>query len=194
MRGEPTRRTRVIVTIVVFVVLAVGVLFGVRAIIDAAPAPSAASTASPTATSDVGFVYTSDEFGYRIRFPEEPTEQSRTVPSDDGEIETTSAVWDNGVRSLVSTGATYPAGAPTDVTGSLKSSLDGLVASTPDAQLLSSDPITLAGLTAVSATISVPSGTLIVVIAIDGDTQYQLVSANLDPDTAEGFFATFELT
>lgn len=193
--GEPSRRSRVTAIVVVFALLAVGLFFGIRAIIEAAPAPIPAPTASPSASSsDVGVSYTSDEFGYRIQFPAEPTEQSRTVPSDDGDIETTSAAWDNGVRSLVSTGATYPAGVLADVTGSLQSSLDGIVANTPDAQLVASDPITLAGLTAVSATISVPSGTLIVVIAIDGDTQYQLVSANLDPETAEGFFATFELT
>jgi hypothetical protein len=190
--AEPSRRTRVVAIIAVFAVLAVGVFFGVRALIDLAPAPTASPT--PTATPDVGVVYTSDAFGYRIQFPAEPAEQSRTIPSDDGDIQTTSAAWDNGVRSLVSTGATYPAGVLADVTESLKSALDGLVANTPDAELVSSDPVTLAGLTAVSATITVPSGTVIVIIAIDGDTQYQLVAANLDPETAEGFFATFELT
>ena len=37
MSGEPRGRTRVTVTIVVFVLLAVGVFFGVRALVDSYP-------------------------------------------------------------------------------------------------------------------------------------------------------------
>ena len=191
--SEPTTRTRVIVTLIVFVALAVGLFFGVRAVIEAAGSHAATGpTASPTPTSTtVGFVYTSDEYGYSIEFPSEPTEQSTTVPVGDAQVPVTSAVWDGGTRSLVSTGATYPAGQLKDVNASLKSSLDGIVANTSGAQLVSSDPTTLAGIPAVKAQISVPSGNLSVVIAIDGDTQYQLVAANMDQTTADGFFATF---
>ena len=193
MRGEPSRRTRVIVTIAVFALLAVGLFFGVRALIDVAAWQTAtAPSATPTPTSTAaGFVYTSDEFGYSIEFPAEPTEQSKTVPAGDAEIEVTSAAWDNGSASLVSTGARYPAGELTDTTISLKTALDGLVANTPDAQLVGSDPFTLAGIPAVKAQINVPAGTLLVVIAIDGDVQYQLVAANIAESAAEGFFSTF---
>jgi hypothetical protein len=182
----------VIVTIIVFLALAVGLFFGVRALIEAAASrpPAASPTATPTPTS-AGFLYTSADYGYSIEFPSEPAEKSTTVPVGDAQVPTTSAVWDGGARSLIATGATYPAGALKDVTASLKSSLDGLVANTAGAQLVSSDPITLAGIPAVEAEISVSSGTLVVVIAIDGDTQYQLVAANIDKKTADGFFATF---
>jgi hypothetical protein len=193
--SEPTTRTRVIVTVVVFVALAVGLFFGVRAVIEAAGShaatePTGAPSASPSSTT-VGFLYTSDEYGYSIEFPSEPTEQSKTVPVGGAQVAVTSAVWDGGTRSLISTGATYPAGQLKDVNASLKSSLDGIVANTSGATLVSSDPTTLAGIPAVKAQISVPSGNLSVVIAIDGDTQYQLVAANVDQTTADGFFATF---
>ncbi|MEO8261971.1 MAG: hypothetical protein ABI566_05315 [Pseudolysinimonas sp.] len=191
---EPTRRTRVLVTIAVFALLAVGLFFGVRALIDVAASQTAAPTPDPTPTSSsAGFVYVSDDYGYSIEFPAEPTEQSQTVPAGGAEIEVTSATWDNGKASLVSTGARYPARELTDTTASLQSAVDGLIANTPNAQLVSSDPATLAGISAVKAVISVPAGNLIVVIAIDGDVQYQLVAANLDPTTADGFFATFAL-
>jgi hypothetical protein len=192
-RNEPTTRTRVIVTVVVFVVLAIGVGIGAWALITASSSqvddtPSASPTPSPT---PAGFTYTSAEYGYSMEFPAEPTEQSKTVPVGDAQVPVTSAVWEGGTRSLISTGAAYPAGALADVTASLKSSLDGIVANTPDAQLVSSDPITLAGIPAVEAAISVPSGHLVVVIAIDGDIQYQLVAAGFDKATADGFFASF---
>jgi len=191
---EPTRRTRLIATIVVFALVAVGLFFGVRALAETASTRTGTEpTPTPTSTS-VGFIYTSDEYGYRIQFPAEPTEESRTVPVGDAQVPVTSAVWSGGTKSLVSTGASYPAGQLADVTASLASSLDGLVASTPDAQLVSSDPMTLAGVSAVEATIAIPSGTLIVVIAIDGDTQYQLVALNVGQTTADGFFATFQPT
>ena len=193
MRGEPTRRTRVIVTVAVFSLLAVGLFFGVRALIDVAASQTAATSApTPTPTSTTaGFIYTSDEFGYSIEFPAEPTEQSQTVPAGGADIEVTSASWDNGSASLVSTGARYPAGELSDTTTSLKTALDGLVANTPDAQLVGSDPFTLAGIPAVKAQVSVPAGTLLVIIAIDGDVQYQLVAANIGESAAEGFFSTF---
>jgi hypothetical protein len=190
-RNEPTTRTRVIVTVVVFVVLAIGVAIGVWALIaTSSSSPQSAPSPTPTTTS-AGFTYTSTEYGYSIEFPAEPTENSSTVPVGDAQVPVTSAVWEGGTKSLVSTGAAYPAGALADVTASLKSSLDGIVANTPDAQLVSSDPITLAGIPAVEAEISVPSGNLVVVIAIDGDTQYQLVAAGFDKATADGFFASF---
>lgn len=190
MRDEPTRRTRVIVTVVVFLALAVGLFFGARAVIDsvAARLPAASPSASP---SSAGFTYTSAEYGYSIEFPAEPTEQTKSVPFDDAEIAVTSAVWENGLRSLVATGAAYPEGALADVNTSLKSALDGLVANTTGAQLQSSDAFTLAGISAVKALITSPGGDLRVVIAIDGDTQYQLVAYNLDETTADGFFSTF---
>lgn len=184
MREEPTRRTRVIVTIVVFLALAAGLFFGVRAVLDTVGSrlPASSPSASPSPTS-AGFTYTSVEYGYSIEFPSEPTEQTKTVPVGDADVQVTSAVWNNGVRSLISTGAMYPAGALADVDGSLKSALDGIVTNTSGAQLESSDAFTLAGISAVTA--------LIVVIAIDGDTQYQLVAYNFDQATAEGFFSTF---
>ena len=190
--GEPTRRTRVIAIIVVFALLAVGLFFGVRALVEAAGsrAPDAAPSASPAST-EAGFRYTSAEYGYSIEFPSEPAEQSKTVPVGDAQVAVTSAVWDGGSRSLVATGARYPAGQLKDVNASLKSSLDGIVANTGGATLVSSDPTKLAGIPAVKAQISVPNGSLSVVIAIDGDIQYQLVAANLDQKTADGFFATF---
>jgi biopolymer transport protein ExbD len=183
----------VIVTALVFVVLVVGVIFGVRALVEAVgsraeTAPTASATPTPT---PAGFTYTSAEYGYTVEFPSEPTENSSTVPVGDAQVPVTSAVWEGGTRSLVSTGATYPAGALADVNASLKSSLDGIVANTVDAQLVSSDPVTLAGIPAVEASISVPSGNLVVVIAIDGDIQYQLVAAGFDKATADGFFASF---
>jgi hypothetical protein len=190
-RTEPTTRTRVIVTIVVFAVLAIGVAIGVWALITASSSsPQSAPSPTPTTTS-AGYIYTSTQYGYSVEFPAEPTEKSSTVPVGDAQVSVTSAVWEGGTNSLVSTGAAYPAGALADVTTSLKSSLDGIVANTPDAQLVSSDPITLAGIPAVEAAISVPSGNLVVVIAIDGDTQYQLVAAGFDKKTADGFFASF---
>jgi hypothetical protein len=190
MPPEPSRRTRVIVTIIVFVALAVGIFFGVRAAIDAVGSRPPAASPSPTSTS-AGFTYTSAEYGYSIEFPAEPAETTKTVPSDDGEISVTSAVWENGIRSLVATGATYPAGSRGDVNASLRSALDSLVTNTPGAQVESSDAFTLAGIPAVKALIRTPGGDLRVVIAIEGDTQYQLVAYNLDETTADGFFSTF---
>ena len=192
MSEEPTRRTRVVVSIAVFLVLAVGLFFGVRAMIDVVGSRQAEATptASPSSAAP-GYTYTSAEYGYSVEFPAEPTEQTKTVPFDDAEIAVTSAVWENGLRSLVSTGAAYPAGALADVNASLKSALDGLLANTPGAQLESSDVFTLAGISAVKALIATPGGDLRVVIAIDGDTQYQLVAYNLDETTADGFFSTF---
>ncbi len=189
---EPSRRTRLIVTGIVFLALAVGVFFGVRAVMDAVGArlPAASPSASPSAGS-AGFTYTSAEYGYTIEFPGEPTVQTKTVPVDEAEIAVTSAVWENGVRSLVATGATYPAGSLSDVNASLKSAMDGLITNTAGAQLESSDAFTLAGISAVKALIATPGGDLRVVIAIQGDTQYQLVAYNLDETTADGFFATF---
>lgn len=193
MSGEPRGRTRVTVTIVVFVLLAVGVFFGVRALVEAAGSRTDATpSASPTATSDgIGFTYTSADYGYSIEFPAEPTEQSRTVQVGDAEVPVTSAAWDNGTVSLVSSGARYPADALSDTTGSLKSALDGLVANTPDATLVSSDPVKLGEFPAVKAAISVPAGNVVVVIAIDGDIQYQLVAANADQTVSDGFFNSF---
>jgi hypothetical protein len=192
--GEPTRRTRVIAIIVVFALLAVGLFFGIRALVEAAGSRAeTAPSASPTST-EAGFRYTSDDYGYSIEFPSEPEVQSQDVAVGEDAVPVTSAVWDGGTRSLVSTGATYPAGQLTDVNASLKSSLDGIVAQTSGATLVSSDPTKLAGIPAVKAQISVPNGSLSVVIAIDGDTQYQLVAANIDQKTADGFFATFRLS
>jgi len=192
MRNEPSRRTRVIVTVAVFLAIAVGLFFGVRAALDAVGSrlPVASPSTSPSATS-AGFTYVSSQYGYSIEFPAEPTEQTKSEPFEDDEISVTSAVWENGLRSLVATGAAYPTGALADVNASLKSALDGLLANTPGAQLQSSDEFTLAGISAVKALIATPGGDLRVVIAIDGDTQYQLVAYNLDETTADGFFATF---
>lgn len=192
LREGPTRRTRVIVTIIVFLALAAGIFFGVRAVLDAVGSRLSASSpsASPSPTS-AGFTYTSAEYGYSIEFPSEPTEQTKTVPVGDADVQVSSAVWNNGVRSLVSTGATYPTGALADVNASLKSALDGIITNTSGARLESSDAFTLAGISAVKALIGSPGGDLTVVIAIDGDTQYQLVAYNLPPETADGFFSTF---
>jgi hypothetical protein len=193
MSGEPTRRTRVTATIVVFALLAVGLFFGVRALIDVAGSRVESSpTSSPTPTSTgIGFTYTSADYGYSVEFPAEPTEQARTVQVGDAEVPVTSAAWDNGTASLVSTGARYPAGALSDTTVSLKSALDGLVANTSGATLVSSDPVKLGEFPAVKATISVPAGNIVVIIAIDGDTQYQLVAANTDQTVSDGFFNSF---
>jgi hypothetical protein len=183
----------VIVTVVVFALLAVGLFFGVRALVeDAGSRTEAAPSASPTPTSTgIGFTYTSTVYGYSIEFPAEPTEQSRTVKVDGADVPVTSAAWDNGTASLVSTGARYPASSLSDTTASLKSALDGLVANTPDATLTSSDPVKLGDFPAVKAAISVPAGNIVVVIAIDGDTQYQLVAANTDTTVSDGFFNSF---
>lgn len=188
--AEPSRRTRIIAIVVVFALLAAGLFFGIRAIIDVAGSRVPAAGPTPSSTS-AGFRYTSSQYGYSIEFPSEPTEQTQTVPVGDAQVDVVSAVWDGGSRSLVSTGATYPAGRLTDVPSSLKSALDGVVAKTTGAQLVASDPVKLAGIPAVEAQITVPGGGLVIVIAIDGDTQYQLVAANVDKTTADGFFATF---
>ena len=109
----------------------------------------------------------------------------------DADVPVTSAAWDNGKASLVATGARYPAGALSDTTASLKSALDGLVANTSGATLLSSDPVKLGDYPAVKATIAVPAGNLAVMIAIDGDVQYQLVAANTAETVSDGFFNSF---
>jgi hypothetical protein len=188
---EPTRRTRVIVAIAVVLVLALGLFFGIRALIEAADARSA-PTPTPTPTSSsTGFTYSSDEYGYSVEFPSEPLEQSKTVPVGDLQVALTSAIWSDGTRSLISNGATYPAGLLTDVNASLASSLTSAVAGVKGARLVSSDPTTIDGIPGVSANILVPSGTLRIIIAIDGDTQYQLVAQNAGPEIAQGFFASF---
>jgi hypothetical protein len=189
--APPTRRTRIIVAVAVVLVLALGLFFGVRALIEAAGAKTAAMpTPSPTST-DAGFTYTSDEYGYSVEFPSEPLEQSKTVPVGDFQVALTSAIWSDGTRSLISNGATYPAGLLTDVNASLASSLTSAVAGIKGARLVSSDPTTIDGIPGISANILVPSGTLRIIIAIDGDTQYQLVAQNAGPEIAQGFFASF---
>lgn len=189
--APPTRRTRVIAVVAVALVLAIGLFFGVRALIEAAGSKTAAMpTPSPTSTG-AGFTYTSDEYGYSVEFPSEPLEQSKTVPVGDFQVALTSAIWSDGTRSLISNGATYPSGLLTDVDASLASSLTSAVAGIKGARLVSSDPTTIDGIPGISANILVPSGTLRIIIAIDGDTQYQLVAQNAGPEIAQGFFASF---
>ncbi|MGN6501572.1 MAG: hypothetical protein ACTHKX_01560 [Pseudolysinimonas sp.] len=189
--APPTRRTRVLVAVVVVLVFAVGLFFGIRALVEAAGAASS-PTPTPSATATgAGFSYTSDEYGYSVEFPSEPIEQSKTVPVGDFQVALTSAIWSDGTRSLISNGATYPAGLLTDVSASLRSSLTSAVAGIKGARLVSSDPTTIDGVPGISANILVPSGTLRIIIAIDGDTQYQLVAQNAGPEIAQGFFTSF---
>jgi hypothetical protein len=189
--AEPSRRTRLLVAAAVVLVLAIGLFVGVRAIIDATASRTAA-TPSPTPTSDAaGYRYTSETYGYSVEFPSEPAEQSKTVPVGDAEVALTSAVWTDGTRTLVSNGATYPPGLLTDVDASLKSSLTTAIAGITGARLVSSDPTTIDGIPGVSANIFIPGGTLRIIIAINGDTQYQLVAQNTGPQIAQGFFTSF---
>jgi hypothetical protein len=189
--APPTRRTRVLVAVAVVLVLAVGLFFGIRALIEAADSRSAPMPTPSASATGAGFVYTSDEYGYSVEFPDEPLEQSKTVPVGDFQVALTSAIWSDGTRSLISNGATYPAGLLTDVNASLRSSLTSAVAGITGARLVSSDPTTIDGVPGISANILVPSGTLRIIIAIDGDTQYQLVAQNAGPEIAQGFFASF---
>jgi len=149
-------------------------------------------TPTPSATSSgAGFDYTSDDFGYTVEFPEEPTVQSKTVATEKGDVQSTTAYWTDGTVTLAVNGAAYPAGALGDVDGSLKSSLTTAVDGISGARLVSSDPTTIDGINGVSANIFIPDGTLRIIIAIDGDTQYQLVAQNAGPTVAQGFFSSF---
>lgn len=191
--AEPSRRTRVIALIVVFGLVAVGAGFGIKALVDVANTrPAATPSATPTPTSTgAGFDYTSDAFGYTIEFPAEPTEQSKTVQTEKGDVQSTTAYWTDGTVTLAVNGAAYPEGALGDVEGSLKSSLTTAIDGISGARLVSSDPTTIDGIPGVSANIFIPDGTLRIIIAIDGDTQYQLVAQNAGPTVAQGFFTSF---
>lgn len=189
--SEPTRRTRLIVTVAVFLVLAVGLAFAIPAIVGAVSSRTSATPAPTPTSSSAGFTYTSDEYGYSIEFPSEPTEQSKTIPVGDADVPIRTAYWTDGTRTLAVNGATYPAGSLTDVEASLKSSLTNAIAGIPGARLVSSDPTTIDGVSGVSANIFIPDGTLRIIIAIEGDTQYQLVAQNAGPEIAQGFFSSF---
>jgi hypothetical protein len=197
--AEPSRRTRLIAIIAVFAVLALGLAIGIPALIAAAGSrPEAQPTPTPTSTSqssgtqtDTGFIYHSGQYGYSVKFPDEPGEQSHDIPVGDATVTNVTAVWADSVRTLASSSATYPPGSLKDVDASLKSSLTTAVDAIAGASLASSDPYKLDGMEAVKANILLKDGVLRVIIAIDGDTQFQLIAQNTDQPTAEGFFASF---
>lgn len=196
--AEPSRRTRLIATLAVFVVLAVAIAVGVVFIVQAAQShPAAQPTPTPTSTSHssgtqtaTGFIYHSGE-GYSVKFPDEPGEQTHDIPTGDTTVTSHTAVWADSVRTLASSVATYPDGTLTDVDASLKAYLTQAISAISGARLTASDPYKLDGMEAVKANILLSDGVLRVIIAIDGDTQYQLIAQNTDQQTAEGFFASF---
>ncbi len=186
---KPTRRTFVIgiaIAAVVFILTAIGVNALFRAL-DPADKFDDPVTGQPVS-------YTSEEHGYSVEFPAEPKEATQAVPVGGENIDLDSAVWEDADSAILSSAAVFPSGVITDVNGALQGSVEGAVGNIPGGTITQSEPIELEGLPAMRAEATSSNGDVFLIVAFDGDRQFQLLTLGVDEATAQAFFDSFALT
>ena len=172
-------------------------------------APSAAVDATtaadaPTAPpAAAGVIYAPPEGDYRATFPEEPTEETQSVPLPDGESFELKIVSANLDGSFVATArGTYPDGYEADAATGLQDAQDQTIA-TLGASLTGSREISLDGLPGREFSASVTSngqgGTLLERMYLDGLTVYEVLRTgagelSFDDPESVAFFDSFALT
>ena len=124
-------------------------------------------------------------------FPATPTEQRQTLPIQGFDIELVTTLWEDGAQALVVNATRFPEELVGDVDTMLDGSVTGAIGNVPGAQLVSSTPTTLDGIPARDVQATTSAGPLHMIIAMDGDVQFQLLAGNTDDETAQAFFASF---
>jgi len=186
---QPSRRKFVIgfaIAAVAFILTAIGVNALFRAI------DPADKFDDPVSGQPVS--YTSEEHGYSIEFPAEPKETTQAVPVNGENIDLDSVVWEDADSAILSNAAVFPAGLITDVDGALEGAVEGAVANIPGGTVTESEPIELDGLPAMRAEATSSNGDVFLIVAFEGDRQFQLLTLGVDEATAQAFFDSFELT
>jgi hypothetical protein len=165
---------------------------------DPTPDPKPVEPAPPPA-EDAGKPFTSTDGGYTITFPGEPTEQTQSMPTENGTLDIHIAALDLGNAAYLAGWQVQPKKASKDPKEVLDGAQSGMLESFPGAKVLSQKDIKLDG--------TYPGRDLVVRLADPDATQfsrYYLVGDHLyqmaaiaegegDPAKAAKFLDSFKL-
>lgn len=184
-------RARRIIAVAVAVVVAVGVFLGVQALLRVVNQPNVAPSTIEESTS---YSYVSDEYGFSVDFPSEPTETTQVQPVAGYDIELLQVQWVNSDTTYLVGAAIFPPELlEQNLDVMLQNSIGG-AASASGAELSDLEFIELAGERAIRGTLTFPNGQVgVTVIALHNGGQYSLTMVSSEADR-EAFLEGFAFT
>jgi hypothetical protein len=181
------RRARLVVLIVVGVLAFAGAWWASNAVL---------GLLNPSATGEParegGYTFTSSTAGYEVGFPGEPEVTSSPIMVGTLDIEQTTATWADEAAAYSVTTAELPA----DIVAAagdaiLTSSVDGMVANIPGAELIEQTDGSLDGERAVTGMVAADASDIWYTVAMHGNTQVIITLIVPTGESAPEFAQTF---
>ena len=196
-----------LIGLVIVVIVGAGAWFGAQALlVPKLEEPWAQQLRSPIAYAGVQalvngggdaatgtpVLYTSEEQGYSVEVPGEPTFSEQTVTPNGLTLTQKVTTWGGGSQGYAVMSTVIPEIPAAGIDKALDDSLAGAVAAMSGATLRESEKTTLAGEPAIVAVVVLPAGdTLRCAITFHNNKQFALLVSEHEDDVDENFIASF---